>query len=199
VAVRKRLKAADRRRQILQVATPLFTEGGLDSVSTSEIARRAGVTQPVLYQHFASKEDLYADAVLAPLSAHLDVLVERVRGAVVAEPDREGRLARIEEHWIATMVEAGPFLGAVMFARRETAAVQYRAVVTPRLREICDLLRQHVLPEGMPEDAAWRYVRAVFGMNLLIVFDAMQRDEAPDVTALARDLNLLLRDGQSGL
>jgi AcrR family transcriptional regulator len=199
VAVRKRLKAADRRRQILEVATPLFTEGGLDSVSTSEIARRAGVTQPVLYQHFASKEDLYADAVLAPLGEYLDALVERVRGAVAGESTPEDRLARIEEHWIGTMVEAGPFLGAVMFGRRETASVQYQAVVTPRLRQICVLLREHVLPEGMSEEAAWRYVRAVFGMNLLIVFDAMQRDESPDVTALARDLNLLLRDGQSGL
>ena len=199
MAVRKRLSAQDRRRQILDVATPLFTESGLDAVSTTEIARRAGVSQPVLYQHFASKDELYADAVLAPMRSHLDDLVAGIRLAADEEPDRAARLRRIEEHWIVTMVEAGPFLGAVMFAKRETAGEQYRTVITPRLREICTVMREQVLPAGTTEQAAWRYVRAVFGMNLLIVFDAMHRDTAPDVGALTRDLNLLLREGQSGL
>jgi AcrR family transcriptional regulator len=199
MAARKRLRAEDRRQQILDVATPLFTEFGADAVSTTEIARRAGVTQPVLYRHFASKDDLYAHAVLTPMREHLDALVGGIRQAVAQEPDPVSRLRRIEEHWVFTMVKAGPFLGVVMSTNRETASEHYQATIVPCLQEICDLLREHVLPPETTGEAAWRFVRAMLGMNLLIVFDAMHREAKPDFASLAQDLSLLLGEGQSGL
>lgn len=61
-APRRRLRRADRERQLLEVAEQVFAECGT-AVTMEEIADRAGVTKPVLYQHFPSKEALIAACV----------------------------------------------------------------------------------------------------------------------------------------
>ncbi|MDG1988901.1 MAG: helix-turn-helix domain containing protein, partial [Acidimicrobiales bacterium] len=52
-----RMPAAERRRQILDVAIETFARSGYHDTSMNAIAREAGVTKPVLYQHFASKHE----------------------------------------------------------------------------------------------------------------------------------------------
>ncbi|HZT85388.1 MAG TPA: TetR/AcrR family transcriptional regulator [Gaiellaceae bacterium] len=54
-----RMAAADRRRHLVETAIRLFTEGSYHGTTTAEIARAAGVSEPILYRHFASKRDLY--------------------------------------------------------------------------------------------------------------------------------------------
>ena len=54
-----RMAAADRRRHLIETAIRLFTEGSYHGTTTAEIARAAGVSEPILYRHFASKRDLY--------------------------------------------------------------------------------------------------------------------------------------------
>ncbi len=54
-----RLKAHERRQQILEVAGELFADRGFAGVTTRELAQRLGITEPILYRHFASKEDLW--------------------------------------------------------------------------------------------------------------------------------------------
>jgi AcrR family transcriptional regulator len=56
-----RLPAAARRRQLLDVALDVFSVRGFHPTSMNEIAEAAGVTKPVLYQHFASKRQLYLE------------------------------------------------------------------------------------------------------------------------------------------
>jgi AcrR family transcriptional regulator len=56
-----RLPAARRRRQLLDVALHVFAEKGFHVTSMTDIADAAGVTKPVLYQHFASKRALYRE------------------------------------------------------------------------------------------------------------------------------------------
>jgi AcrR family transcriptional regulator len=56
-AKRRRLPPAERREEILEKAISLFAEHGLES-STRELARQLGITQPLLYRYFPSKEDL---------------------------------------------------------------------------------------------------------------------------------------------
>jgi AcrR family transcriptional regulator len=56
-----RLPAEERRRQLLDVALDIFAEGGFHSTSMDEVAVAAGVTKPVLYQHFPSKRALYVE------------------------------------------------------------------------------------------------------------------------------------------
>jgi AcrR family transcriptional regulator len=59
--VSTRLPAARRRRQLLDVALQVFAERGFHDASMNDIAIAAGVTKPVLYQHFTSKRELFAE------------------------------------------------------------------------------------------------------------------------------------------
>jgi AcrR family transcriptional regulator len=61
----QRLPAARRRRQLLVAATELFGAQGYHDTSMEDIADEAGVTKPVLYQHFPSKRDLYVELLQA--------------------------------------------------------------------------------------------------------------------------------------
>jgi AcrR family transcriptional regulator len=58
-----RMAAADRRRHLVETALRLFAEGSYHGTTTAEIARAAGVSEPILYRHFASKRDLYLAAL----------------------------------------------------------------------------------------------------------------------------------------
>jgi TetR/AcrR family transcriptional regulator len=59
--VRKRLKAEERRSQLLRIAKELFSECGFENTTTRAIAAAAGVTEAIIFRHFASKEELYAN------------------------------------------------------------------------------------------------------------------------------------------
>src|ERR1700690_3621312 len=58
-----RPRNADRRAQLLSVATSLFAERGFQSTTMDDIAHEAGFTKPILYQYFESKTDLYREIV----------------------------------------------------------------------------------------------------------------------------------------
>ncbi|MGH3509100.1 MAG: TetR family transcriptional regulator [Nocardioidaceae bacterium] len=57
------MTAAERREQLIEVSRHLFAERGFDATSIEEIAARAEVSKPVVYQHFGGKEGLYAVVV----------------------------------------------------------------------------------------------------------------------------------------
>lgn len=54
-----RLKAPQRREQLIEVATKIFAKWGYEGGTTAAIAEAAGVTEPILYRHFASKQELF--------------------------------------------------------------------------------------------------------------------------------------------
>ena len=58
-----RLPAVRRRRQLLDVALQLFAARGFHGASMDDMAEAAGVTKPVLYQHFGSKRELYLEVL----------------------------------------------------------------------------------------------------------------------------------------
>lgn len=58
---RIRLKAPERRRHILDTAGLLFAERGFSGLTTKDLAKRLGITEPVLYQHFSSKDALWRE------------------------------------------------------------------------------------------------------------------------------------------
>ena len=98
---RKRLPAEERRRAILKAAQRVFSSSSYAGATTAEIAREAGVSEPVLYRHFASKRDLW--------TACLDAAWEELRGALDAavaemlEVPREELLARLPEERAASV------------------------------------------------------------------------------------------------
>jgi AcrR family transcriptional regulator len=60
---RSRMTAAERREQLIEIARAVFAERGFDGASVEEIAARAEVSKPVVYEHFGGKEGMYAVVV----------------------------------------------------------------------------------------------------------------------------------------
>ena len=84
-----RLPRHERRRQLLDAALEVFVSQGYHAAAMDEIAERAGVSKPVLYQHFPSKLELY----LALLDQSVDELLETVRDALRSTDDNRQRVA----------------------------------------------------------------------------------------------------------
>ena len=84
-----RLPRHERRRQLLDAALEVFVSQGYHAAAMDEIAERAGVSKPVLYQHFPGKLELY----LALLDESVDTLLETVRDALRSNPDPKQRVA----------------------------------------------------------------------------------------------------------
>src|SRR3954453_13404273 len=83
-----RLPRMARRRQLLGAAQEVFVAQGYHAAAMDEIAERAGVRKPVLYQHFPGKLELY----LALLDEHAEGLVQRVREALASTRDNKLRV-----------------------------------------------------------------------------------------------------------
>lgn len=76
-----RLPAPERREQLLAMARVVFARNGFHDTSMNDVAAEAGVTKPVLYQHFASKRELYR-AVLEEVGNRLETdIVKAAAGA----------------------------------------------------------------------------------------------------------------------
>jgi TetR/AcrR family transcriptional regulator len=78
-----RLPAAERRAAVLECAVRVFSTGSYHGTTTAEIAKEAGVTEPILYRHFESKRELYL-ACFEECWARVRALWEEV---IAAEPD----------------------------------------------------------------------------------------------------------------
>jgi len=84
-----RLPRQARRKQLLVAAQQVFVAHGYHAAAMDDIADRAGVSKPVLYQHFPSKLELY----LALLDQHADDLTAKVRLALASTTDNRLRVA----------------------------------------------------------------------------------------------------------
>ncbi|MQA05141.1 MAG: TetR family transcriptional regulator [Streptosporangiales bacterium] len=78
-----------RRQQLLRAARETFVAQGYHAAAMDDIAERAGVSKPVLYQHFPGKFELY----LALIEEHAGELVERVKSALRSTTDNKQRVA----------------------------------------------------------------------------------------------------------
>jgi AcrR family transcriptional regulator len=76
-----RLPAARRRQQLLEVALGVFGEQGFHPASMNDVAEAAGVTKPVLYQHFRSKRDLYREVLTDVGGQLLDAITKATTAA----------------------------------------------------------------------------------------------------------------------
>jgi len=84
-----RLPRSARRRQLLGAAQEVFVAQGYHAAAMDDIADRAGVSKPVLYQHFPGKLELY----LALLDEHAQGMVAAVREALASTTDNKQRVA----------------------------------------------------------------------------------------------------------
>ena len=110
---RQRLTADERRRAVLDTACAVFARSSYRAATTAEIAREAGISEPILYRHFGSKRDLYLaclDDTWAGFRADAQALVaadpDRCLGAVADVYTAPGRRLRLIDLWIQALIEA---------------------------------------------------------------------------------------------
>jgi AcrR family transcriptional regulator len=115
--------SADERREVIErAATQVFAERGYQGASIDAIARRSGVTPPVVYDHFASKLDLHRRLLERTRDELLDMWRERLQ----VDGPAEDRIPRALDAW-ATYVETHPY-AARMYFQEPTGDPEARAV-----------------------------------------------------------------------
>ena len=162
---RKRLSAHERRELIEAAASELFAQRGYTATSIDEIARRSGVTAPVVYDHFASKLELHRRL----LERHYAELRQLWREQLAGEDPPERRIPGAIDAWFA-YVEAHPYAWRMLFrdttgepavqAAHAEVIAQSRAAITPLF------LAQPGIDELVGADSdgldmAWEVMRAV--------------------------------------
>ena len=110
------MPAAERREVIVRAATEVFAEHGYAGASIDAIASRAGVSAPIVYDHFASKRDLYERL----LERTRDELLETWREHLFSPAPAEVRIPSAIEGW-AAYVESHPHASRMYF--REATGV----------------------------------------------------------------------------
>lgn len=156
---RRRLTAAARRELIVEAAADLFAERGYRGASIEEIARASGVTAPVLYEHFASKRELYREL----LERHFAELREVWREHFAGEGAPEERIARSFDAWFA-YVEQHPFAGRVLF--RYSTDPEIEAIHA----EVAERSREAILPLFAAEPGAANVSGSVTGEGIEMVW-----------------------------
>src|SRR6201997_1628750 len=84
-AKQRRLTSSARRAQLIDVGRGVFAKRGYEATSVEEIADRAGVSKPIVYEHFGGKEGLYAVVV----DREMDYVVRRIAEAIASGSPRE--------------------------------------------------------------------------------------------------------------
>lgn len=124
---RHRLPRTTRRRQLLDVALDRFGAQGYHDTSMEQIAEEAGVTKPVLYQHFSSKAELYRELLAAVGEDVVDAITE----VAEAEADPQGRVqAGFESYfgWVREHTSAFQLLFGGSSRQEDGSAEVVRAI-----------------------------------------------------------------------
>jgi AcrR family transcriptional regulator len=110
----KRLTAEARRRAVLDTACRVFSRSSYRGATTAEIAREAGISEPILYRHFGSKRDLYLaclDEAWGSFRAICEEALagdpEKSLGAIADAYMVRGRKIRLIDLWIQALNEVG--------------------------------------------------------------------------------------------
>jgi len=130
-----RVPRAVRAEQLRDVADELFAERGFHGASMDELAKRAGVSKPVIYDHFGSKEQLFATCVRRTGEA----LAEQVATAVRKESDPRARL-RAGSIAYFRFLEQQLQAWAVLFAEEEARDARFAAEASRIRRRQSDLM-----------------------------------------------------------
>ncbi|HZR82001.1 MAG TPA: TetR/AcrR family transcriptional regulator [Candidatus Binatia bacterium] len=155
-----RLTAAARRAQLIDVGRSLFAERGYEAASVEEIAERAKVSKPIVYEHFGGKEGLYAVVV----DREVELIVARIVEAVTSGGPRE----RLEQAALAflTYVKERPEGFAVLLrdAPRAMRAGQMPALMYDLADRIGGVFVEEFKKAGYDAKAAPIYAHALVGM-----------------------------------
>jgi AcrR family transcriptional regulator len=145
-----RLPRSARRKQLLGAAQEIFVAQGYHAAAMDDIAERAGVSKPVLYQHFPGKLELY----LALLDSTSEQLVARVREALATTPENKLRVQlAINAYFEFVDGEGEAFRLVFESDLRNESAVRERVEATSRacMEAVADTIAADT---GVPRDEA---------------------------------------------
>ena len=163
-------KVLARRSNIMMAGLEIFSEKGFHAASMDDIAECAGVSKPILYQHFASKQDLY----LGVLDERVEVIVAQVTNAIEASSGNKARLAAAitcyfqlvddADHGYRLIFESDFTTNHDVRARVEDVVSQVSRVVgTEVMRQTgMSMGEANILAGGlcgMAQAASWRWLR----------------------------------------
>lgn len=192
---RRRMSTAERRRQLLDVGCTAFARLGPDGVSMEELAARAGVSKPVVYEHFGSKEGFY-DAVVAEEMERLE--------AVIAGAMSLGRARlRIERAVLAllTYVEEHPD-GFTIVARDPATKEGFATLLGNATSRVSHILGAAFTRAGLDPSPATLYSQAMVGMVSQTAqwwLEQGSAETAPDKETVAAHIVNLLWNGLAGM
>lgn len=134
----KRLAGPERRQLIEDAASRLFAERGYEATSLDQVAAAAGVTKPVVYLHFASKQDLH----LQLLAKHRDQLLSQLAADMRKPLPLAERITYVARRWFG-YVQTHPYAWQMLF--RDTTADPSIAAVHEQMRTTARLLIKKLL------------------------------------------------------
>ncbi len=146
-AVTTRLPAAERREQLLQVALETFAAKGFHETSMNEVAEAAGVTKPVLYQHFASKKALYNELV-DDVGARLENII--FEAAAAADGPRQQVEAGFRAYFGWAVAQGSAF--RVLFSDRNRADTELAQAVARVESAVADRVASLIEIPGLSDD-----------------------------------------------
>ncbi|UOZ10052.1 MULTISPECIES: TetR/AcrR family transcriptional regulator [unclassified Amycolatopsis] len=180
-----RLPRTERRAQLLAAAQRVFAENGYHAAAMDEIAEVAGVSKPVLYQHFPGKLDLY----IALLESHVDELVRRVQAALDSTTENKQRVpATVGAFFDFVSSDAGAFRMVFESDLRGEPAVQ-EAVDRATSASVDAITDTITADAGLDEDKARLLAVGLVGMSQVSArfwlqhHQSMSQEEAVALTA----------------
>ena len=151
-----RLPRSVRRAQLLEAAKEVFVKAGYHAAAMDDIADRAGVSKPVLYQHFPGKLELY----LALLDQHSGELLDLIRAALASTTENKQRVAAtIGAYFEFVDRDGAPFRLVFESDLTNEAAGRERVdrVSQDSAEAIAEVIREDTdLPEARHICSAWR-------------------------------------------
>lgn len=193
-----RLTGAQRRKEIIAAAQTVFAANGLAGARTSHIADAAGIAESMLYRHFASKQELFEVAVVEPVAAFVEGIVDGADRLL----DLHGASSqKFYESFLQTMAEVLPLLGVALFSDAQDGRRFYNDKIVP----LFDRYEANMTAslEGLPKAGvtAGFLSRAVIGIVFLLTLDASYResgDPVPDSSATAEAIRIFVANGLIG-
>jgi AcrR family transcriptional regulator len=155
-----RLPRQERRVQLLESALQVFVAQGYHAAAMDDIAERAGVSKPVLYQHFPGKLELY----LALLDASCDTIIDNCRAALESTHDNQQRVeATMDVFFTYVAGDSGAF--RLVFESDLTNETAVREQVD-RVTNECAAMIAHVIRDdtGLPDEASRLLAVSLVGM-----------------------------------
>jgi len=154
---RTRLSASERRNQLVEVGRAVFAEKGYDGASVEEIAERAKVSKPIVYEHFGGKEGLYAVVV----DREMEYVIAQISSAIAEGSPRD----RIEAASLAFMryVEERPD-GFAVLSRDAPATTGLANLLAEVAERVGTIFRNEFKRAGYDARSAPLYAQALIGM-----------------------------------